>query len=74
MVILTGELKVSEVTPSGNSNRRDHCHYCLEELELPLTSDLCSMYQSAELLNTAMYLSGAYFKDLNNTRGRLYQQ
>jgi len=60
MALLTGILEVSKATPSGNSNRRHHCHQYLQELELSLTTNLRSMYQSAEPHVTVVCLSGAY--------------
>lgn len=62
MALLTGKLKMSKATPSGNSNRRDHCHQYLQELELSLTSDLCSMDQCAEPHIAVVCLSGAYLR------------
>lgn len=75
MALLTGELKVSKATPSGNSKRRDHCHHYLQELELSLTSDLCSTYQSAELHIAVVCLSGADLRwPEQYACGRLYQE
>lgn len=70
-----GDLRVSKAIPSGNRNRREHCHQYLQELELSLTSDLCSMYQNAELHIAAMCLSSAYLRrPEKHTCGRLYQE
>lgn len=49
MPLLTGKLKVSKATPSGNNNTRNHCHQYLQELKHSLASYPCSIYRSAEL-------------------------
>lgn len=49
MALLTGKLKMSKATPSGNNNTRNHCHQYLQELKHSLASYPCSMYPSAEL-------------------------